>query len=221
MKRQIIVLIGLLAFILTIGWIQNTRNEAPQGSSATIIFPSPKFNLGPASLYPNEQMTPGKVETIDINILTSTFQCPKGTCTYSQSHRSVTQHDKTAACNEYPENCKGTHEIDHFIPVCAGGSNDLANLWVQPERAFWQGQDFGFHTKDKLEAWACRELKVGLLTAGEISSRIKTDWVAFYKDTFDGVFGVDMNPEDEDDEIIKSKGIFGDFQSEVPSETDD
>jgi hypothetical protein len=23
-------------------------------------------------------------------------------------------------------------EIDHFYPLCAGGSNDITNLWFQP-----------------------------------------------------------------------------------------
>jgi hypothetical protein len=31
-------------------------------------------------------------------------------------------------------------EIDHFFPLCAGGSNDITNLWFQPETNVWNGK---------------------------------------------------------------------------------
>ena len=43
-------------------------------------------------------------------------------------------------------------EIDHFFPICAGGSDDITNLWLQPETNVWNGRNYGYHEKDDLEA---------------------------------------------------------------------
>ncbi|HEY7390291.1 MAG TPA: hypothetical protein VH640_17370 [Bryobacteraceae bacterium] len=48
-------------------------------------------------------------------------------------------------------------EIDHFFPLCAGGSNDITNLWFQPENNVWNGKNYGFREKDDLEAWICQQ----------------------------------------------------------------
>jgi hypothetical protein len=43
-------------------------------------------------------------------------------------------------------------EIDHFYPLCAGGSNDITNLWFQPATNVWDGKNYRYHEKDDLEA---------------------------------------------------------------------
>jgi hypothetical protein len=49
-------------------------------------------------------------------------------------------------------------EIDHFFPLCAGGSDDITNLWFQPATNVWNGKNYGYHEKDDLEAWVARRL---------------------------------------------------------------
>ena len=45
----------------------------------------------------------------------------------------------------YPQ-ALGAYEVDHFIPLEIGGSNDLTNLWLEPA-----SPTPGFHQKDQFE----------------------------------------------------------------------
>ena len=73
-------------------------------------------------------------------------------------------------------------EVDHLYPLCAGGSNDLANLWYQPADNEWNGENFGYHKKDVLEAYICEQIKAGRLDPEVAYQKITTDWVAYYQE---------------------------------------
>lgn len=73
-------------------------------------------------------------------------------------------------------------EVDHLYPLCAGGSNDLANLWYQPADNEWNGENFGYHKKDVLEAYICEQIKTGRLDPEVAYQKITTDWVAYYQE---------------------------------------
>ena len=135
-------------------------------------------HIGPAYLYPNPQLTPGKADTLSFQDLTARYNGQ----TYSQAHRNVSNTEKNQVCNEYPDNCKVSNEKDHFYPLCAGGSNDITNLWAQPEVNQWKGEDWGFHRKDKLESWICVQIKAGKLDPKDAFQRLTSDWVKFYQD---------------------------------------
>jgi hypothetical protein len=64
--------------------------------------------------------------------------------------------------------------------LCAGGSNDIENLWYQPAENRWKGKNFGYHEKDNLEAWVCKQIIAGKLDPKVAYQRLSTDWVAFY-----------------------------------------
>jgi hypothetical protein len=81
-------------------------------------------------------------------------------------------------CKEYPDSCKVVHEIDHFCPLALGGTNDIKNLWAKPEQNLWNGQDFGFHTKDKLETLLAARMKSGKITPKDTQAYIIEDWIA-------------------------------------------
>lgn len=51
---------------------------------------------------------------------------------------------------------KENYKIDHFYPLCAGGSNQPANLWPQHISLFSQ--------TDQLEFLICEKMKQGLLS---------------------------------------------------------
>ncbi len=57
----------------------------------------------------------------------------------------------------------GDYELDHIVPLCLGGTNDLSNLQLQP----WPEA----HEKDKLEWKACREV-----CAGTVSLDVARSW---------------------------------------------
>ena len=147
-------------------------------------------HVGPANLYPDQSMTPGLAATVSVADLTKTYtdNCPnsKPSCTYSQDHRNVPGSVHAKVYDEYnvPQDQRNIKdgEVDHFYPLCAGGSNDISNLWYQPAVGDWNGKDFGYHTKDKLETYICVQIKAGKLDPKEAYDRITKDWVEFYLD---------------------------------------
>lgn len=143
-------------------------------------------HVGPPELYP-KAITPGKADTVDIDDLTAEWECPSGdkvSCTYSQSHRSVSKkiHDKVYDNYEVPEKKRNikSGEVDHFDPLCNGGSNDIQNLWYQPVKNKWNGKNFGYKEKDRLESWICVEVKAGRVKPKDAFDRLEADWVKFY-----------------------------------------
>ena len=70
----------------------------------------------------------------------------------------------------YPQ-ARGAYEVDHLIPLELGGSNDIANLW--PEAAM---PEPGFHTKDRVENWAHREVCAGRMPLADAQRQIASDW---------------------------------------------
>jgi hypothetical protein len=144
----------------------------------------------PEKLYPDPTMTPGTAGTVSADDLMAEWECPtaldKDSCTYSQSHRAVSKATHTKVYDEYAvkqadRNIKHG-EVDHFDPLCNGGSNDLQNLWYQPVTNKWNGKNYGFHEKDALETWVCAEEKAGRLDPKEAFQKITSDWVAYYNE---------------------------------------
>lgn len=121
------------------------------------------------SMYPDPKLTPGKFETLKREDLTRLYNGK----TYSQSHRSVNDAQRRAVLREYGIDPSKFHgEIDHLYPLCAGGSNDISNLW--PETAYM--------AKDKLEAELCRRIKAGKVDPAEAFAKITKDWYAYYSE---------------------------------------
>ena len=160
-----------------------------------IVF-APTQHVAPDYLYPNHSLTPGKVDTFSYTDLTALYDGQ----TYSQAHRNVSSSEKRKVCDEYPDNCKGKVEIDHFCPLALGCSNDIKNLWAQPEHAYWKGQDFGFHTKDKLEAYMVRRMKNKEIMPSVAQACFLEDWVAcylrYFPSTISQLSGVEVDSED-------------------------
>jgi len=52
------------------------------------------------------------------------------------------------------------YKIDHFIPLCLGGSNDLSNLWPQYYTVY--------EKTDLLEFYACIALEKGIISQSEV-----------------------------------------------------
>jgi hypothetical protein len=152
------------------------------------VFAQGAAQAGPANLYPDPSLTPGKAATLSLEDLTARYSdhCPKHktSCTYSEDHRNVSTEEHLQAYDEYrvPQDARNAEngEVDHFYPLCAGGSNDISNLWYQPADNQWNGQNLGYHQKDDLEAWGCAQIKKHALDPQEFYKRITTDWVAYY-----------------------------------------
>jgi hypothetical protein len=114
--------------------------------------------------------------------------CPNGktSCTYSQAHHNVPASEHKQVYDEYnvpqPKRNIANGEVDHFYPLCAGGSNDVSNLWYQPITNDWNGQNFGFKEKDRLETYICQEIVAKRMDPKDAYRRLTQDWVKFYQD---------------------------------------
>lgn len=155
-------------------------------------------HVGPAQLYPDPSFTPGLAETLDREALKASYSdhCPrhKQSCTYSQDHRDVPASVHRQIYTEYgvPAEARNIQhgEVDHFWPLCAGGSNDISNLWYQPIDNPWNGQNFGFRQKDDLETWICAQIRTNPeFDIGSAYDRVRSDWISYY---------LEINPPHDD-----------------------
>lgn len=121
--------------------------------------------------YPKVELTPGDV----IPTATKDEICQSG---YAKTVRAVTVELKKQVYIEYGLNYPqpaGDYEVDHFISLELGGSNDIKNLWPEPA-----SPKPGFHEKDAVENYLHDRLCKGIETLNQIQSEIRGDWVAIY-----------------------------------------
>lgn len=169
------------------GWVWGRNIKLKK---ANVSASASAGHVGPAQLYPDPAKTPGYADTLRAADLTKRYTegCPnnKTSCTYSQAHRNVPASIHVQVYDEYNVAAADRNikfgEVDHFYPLCAGGSNDIKNLWDQPADNQWNGENFGYHEKDKLETYVCEQIKAGKLDPKDAYNRITTDWVKFYLD---------------------------------------
>jgi hypothetical protein len=100
--------------------------------------------------------------------------------------RHVTASTKDRVYAEYgiTHYSPGRYEVDHLVPLEAGGSNQLANLFPQPA-----SPRPGFHEKDRLE----NAIHDRVCDRGDalrlLQGRVAKDWVALYRHLVDAPRG--------------------------------
>jgi hypothetical protein len=119
------------------------------------------------SLYPNPKYVKG-----DILERNKTIICQTG---YSSTVRDVPLSLRKKIFErdgvKYPQPT-GNTELDHFIPLCVGGSNDESNLWVEFKPYYkW---------KDRVEVYLCKELCSTNQTVDEIAQKM-WNWYEIYQ----------------------------------------
>ena len=152
-----------------------------------------KERIGPDYLYPD---TKGEVATSDFKELTEKKKCG----TYSQCNRKTSSSMKKQVCENYPNSCIGKIEIDHIIPLASGGADSVKNLWPQPEQNYWNGTNYGYHEKDRLEVFLINQMKNGIIEPKEAQQCISKDWVLCYQNY--------LNSKN-------SKNIFGAIEEDI------
>lgn len=166
------------------------------GVAAVLSF-MPAHRVASANIYPNPSLSPGLIATSNLSDLTTTQSCG----TYSQCHRNTTEEQKKQVHTEYPT-CPtgaGQSEIDHIIPLALGGADDVKNLWCQPDINPWNGENYGYHTKDKLESFLVIQVKAGAMTPKNAQACIINDWVKCYQQYIANKYGSIVSPHDPDE----------------------
>jgi hypothetical protein len=153
-------------------------------SSQSVLHPqqttSSVSQTGPCKIsgaYPDPKCTPG----VAFSNVTATDVCASG---YSSSVRNVSTAEKNQVYAEYgiTSHATGQYEVDHFISLELGGSNDLSNLWPEPAKP-----TPGFHEKDKVENYLHSQLCSGKITLVQAQQDISVRWLAIYASVYGGV----------------------------------
>jgi hypothetical protein len=123
-----------------------------------------------AEIRPDPNKTGGSVE----------YHTPVQVCGHSSEHRHFSNalRDEVLARYGLPPGPHSDYEIDHLVPVCLGGGNDVSNLWPQPRRSIepkWNAE-----AKDRLETVLCNLVCDGLLDIGDAQEAITKDWIGAY-----------------------------------------
>jgi hypothetical protein len=121
--------------------------------------------------FPDKDCTPGAI----FPNVTSDQVCVSD---YSSSVRDVPVSEKNAVYQEYgiTTHQTGEYEIDHYISLELGGSNDISNLF--PEAA---APTPGFHEKDKVENYLHQQVCNGAITLQRAQQEISTNWLQVYQ----------------------------------------
>jgi hypothetical protein len=88
----------------------------------------------------------------------------------ARCNRNIQLPEKQEVAKNYgdlPASSWPSYEFDHMIPLCAGGANDIQNLWPQPITEA--------HQKDQLEDQICIAMKAGTLTQAQAMQKVH-DW---------------------------------------------
>ena len=145
-------------------------------STQTVSLAPSSTKAGPAYVYPNPSLTPGAVLTTDASTI-----CTPG---YASSVRDVSTATKEQVYAEYGVSYPqplGAYEVDHFIPLEIGGSNDITNLWLEPATP-----TPGFHQKDQFENFEHGQVCNGTISVAEAQSRMVSDWYLYWQEEVEG-----------------------------------
>jgi hypothetical protein len=167
----IIIIVILLLLIGGYAYWTYKKNQIINIDPSQIIdanTPPPTNVKITSTTYPNTILTPGNVLIYDED-----FLCVPGTPGKLDKVSEATKKQVFDSYHiSYPS--KGNYQLDKYLPLELGGSNDIRNLWPQ-------GVKYpGYKEKDKVEQYLYQEMcnkKINITTAQEM---IKKDWVEVY-----------------------------------------
>ena len=121
--------------------------------------------------FPDSKLTPGEI----FPGVTAAQVCVSG---WAEAHRNVTEEVRHQVFAEYglSYGVHGSYEVDHLIPLELGGSNDIRNLWPEPQG----GSQPGYPSKDRLENRLHLLVCDGSVTLAAAQHAIATNWWAAY-----------------------------------------
>jgi hypothetical protein len=149
-----------------------TSTASTSNSGTTSIGQRTKTsNCVSVNALPDSACTPGAI----LPDATSDQICQSG---YSSTVRNVPDALKNEVYSEYgiTSHAPGQYEVDHFISLELGGSNDIANLWPEPAEP-----RPGFHEKDKVENYLHDQVCSGKMSLQDAQLQIATNWLKIYE----------------------------------------
>ena len=131
----------------------------------SISFSQLALAAGPYPMNPDPTLTPGQLCQYATRL-----RYPEN---IKYCERDVDPETKWAVIKKYVAkfgyNINGSNrmqfKIDHYIPLCMGGSNDVSNLWPQHQSVYAQ--------TDPMEPLMCEKMSMGRLKQAEAIALIK------------------------------------------------
>jgi hypothetical protein len=138
---------------------------------SSVPFVPPALHYDPArAILPDPKLTPGDT----FPGVTADDVCTPG---WSRAHRDVTEAMRDQVYAEYGRTrAPGCCEVDHLIPLELGGSNDMKNLWPQPD-----DPHPGDAEKDQLENDLHKRVCEGKMPLVDAQKCIASNWVECWK----------------------------------------
>jgi hypothetical protein len=131
-------------------------------------------------MFPDPKLTPGAANPAVTDATIRQTICKSG---YTKTVRNVTEAEKQAVMQAYglPLTDLPLVEIDHFISLELGGSNDQANLWPQYyDAAPGQTGYYGARQKDVVETSLKHAVCSGKINLSMAQLLIHT-WPEYYR----------------------------------------
>lgn len=141
------MLLKLTALVVFLGSVQfaSAQNRYP-------IKPDPTLTPGQLCMHPDTLRYPERIKYCERDVTTNT------------KDRVIKIYDSKFGYNISHQQ-RSQFKIDHYIPLCMGGSNEVQNLWPQHQSVYYQ--------TDPLEGLMCEKMKAGRLKQAEAVQLIK------------------------------------------------
>lgn len=136
------------AMVLTL-LLSSTASTAEQKYP---LYPHPELTPGTTCSQPSEYRYPEKIAYCKRKVDTTT------------KWEIIAEYDQTYGY-EISKMDRQQFKIDHYIPLCMGGSNEVSNLWPQHKTVF--------ELTDPLEQELCQELAEGKIKQKDAIEKIK------------------------------------------------
>ena len=168
MKKILGSILFILLFLLL--FVPNTTPSATPNQ--VLGIQTKTTGCAAQSGLPDKDCTPGAV----ISGVTKDQICTPG---YSKQVRNVPESEKEQVYTEYgiTSHQVGEYEVDHYISLELGGSNDINNLWPEPAEP-----RPGFHEKDKVENYLHKQVCDGFISLEQAQQQISTNWLEVYQE---------------------------------------
>lgn len=133
-------------------------------SVVAISFSLQVFAGGNYPMRPDPRLTPGKLCDLPVE-----YRYPEHVAYCGRDVETETKAEIFAAYRRlgFPmsSSTRADYKIDHYIPLCMGGSNDKVNLWPQHVSIY--------NITDSLEALLCEKMKQGKLSQAKAVNYMK------------------------------------------------
>lgn len=133
---------------------------------------------------PDANCTPGSVDaTVTQSNIATTLGRSGGYTSSVRPPESMTEAAKRQLMTAYGiswSEARG-YELDHLVPLCAGGSSDVRNLW--PEKNDFLAGDGGassyvHNSKDRVEAYVCSAIRSGQAPLAAAQQAMASNWTS-------------------------------------------